>query len=161
MYVSNIQHSLWQEGYGHAAGDVMMGAIGTTTDEVGNIVPLTLSLLTLFVKVPAGDIVDRDCTVDSEFMLETMPEVGRALRRKFSWLPFNTCIYLVMDNAGGHESYDAKAHYTEAFKKDHNVKIIWQVPRSPETNLLDLGIWMSIQATVENLHHKKGYNMKH
>ena len=25
--------------------------------------------------------------------------------------------------------------------------------RSPETNLLDLGIWMPIQATVHNIHH--------
>ena len=63
-------------------------------------------------------------------------------------------ICLVMDNAGGHGSNDAKALYTRSLRT-FGVEIVWQVPRSPETNLLDLGIWMSIQATVQNLHHQK------
>jgi hypothetical protein len=38
------------------------------------------------------------------------------------------------------------------------MKIIRQCPRSPQTNLLDLGIWMSIQAAVEKaMYMKRGY----
>ena len=32
------------------------------------------------------------------------------------------------------------------------IEIIQQVPRSPETNVLDLGIWMSLQSAVEKEH---------
>jgi len=35
------------------------------------------------------------------------------------------------------------------------VEVVHQVPRSPETNMLDLGIWMSIQAVVTRVHHKR------
>ena len=31
----------------------------------------------------------------------------------------------------------------------------WQVPRSPETNMMDLGVWMSIQAAVTRVHHNR------
>ena len=61
---------------------------------------------------------------------------------------------MVMDNAGGHGTNDAKTIYTEALQA-YNTEIIWQVPRSPKTNMLDLGIWMSIQAKVEKMHHMK------
>lgn len=30
--------------------------------------------------------------------------------------------------------------------------IIWKIPRSPDTNMLDLGVWMSIQCSVMNTH---------
>ena len=59
-----------------------------------------------------------------------------------------------MDNAGGHGTNDAKTQYTEALK-EFNIEIIWQVPRSPETNMLDLGVWASIQSKVEKVHHMK------
>ena len=59
-----------------------------------------------------------------------------------------------MDNARGHGTNDAKTIYTEALK-EFNIQIIWQVPRSPETNMLDLGIWMSIQAKMEKMYQIK------
>ena len=65
-------------------------------------------------------------------------------------MPQEEPIYLVMDNAGGHGTVDAKVQYTEALQ-GHNVTIVWQAPRSPETNMLDLGIWMSIQAIQEQI----------
>ena len=40
----------------------------------------------------------------------------------------------------------------ESLKEDDNVIIIHQVPRGPELNLLDLGIWMSLQSFVEKQH---------
>ena len=113
--------------------------------------PLTIDKLELSVAIRNGDEVDEDCTCDSEFMLETMPEVGQRLRECYSWIPQEQTIYLGMDNAGGHGTEDAKKIYTDAMK-NYNVEIIWQVPRSPKTNMLDLGIWMSIQAAVTRTH---------
>jgi hypothetical protein len=56
-----------------------------------------------------------------------------------------------MDNAGGHGTNDAKLQYIDLLKA-FKVEVIWQVPRSPETNMLDLGVWMSIQCSVMNVH---------
>ena len=37
-------------------------------------------------------------------------------------------------------------------RDEYNIKVVWQVPQSPETNLLDLGVWMGLQSHVERLH---------
>ena len=42
-----------------------------------------------------------------------------------------------------------------AILKERNVEIIWQIPRSPETNMLDLGVWMSIQSAVIKAHRNR------
>lgn len=55
------------------------------------------------------------------------------------------------DNAGGHGTNDAKEEYTRILG-DFNIEIIWQVPQFPETNMLDLGVWMSIQSVVMRTH---------
>ena len=93
----------------------------------------------LHVRLQAGDITQEDCSCDSDFMLKIMPRVATAMREKFSWVPNETPLYLVMDNAGGHGTKDCITEYT-AIMQAQNIKIIWQVPRSPETNMLDLGI---------------------
>ena len=54
-----------------------------------------------------------------------------------------------MDNAGGHGTDDAITQYTINMKDTYNIEIIHQVPRSPFTNVLDLGIWASLQGIVE------------
>lgn len=134
--------------------NVNIGELGMRRKADGSPVPLLLEDLKLVVAVEKDDMIDRDCTCDSEFMIKTMPEVGRALREKYHWIDANDPIYLVMDNAGGHGTNDAKTQYTEALK-EFNIEIIWQVPRSPETNMLDLGVWASIQSKVEKVHHMK------
>jgi hypothetical protein len=58
-----------------------------------------------------------------------------------------------MDNAGGHEINVAKRQYYIELLKAFQVEGIWQVPRSPETNMLDLGVWMSIQSAVMKVHY--------
>ena len=45
--------------------------------------------------------------------------------------------------------------YTAHLEVNYKVRIIRQCPQSPETNLLDLGIWMSIQAAVEKAMYMK------
>ena len=44
-----------------------------------------------------------------------------------------------MDNAGGHDKIEVTKAYVEKLEKDYNITVVWQVPHSPETNLLDLG----------------------
>ena len=105
--------------------------------------------LSLHVLMQPGDEYDADCSCDSQFMLGVIPEVGRALREQFHWVRNDKKIYLVMDNAGGHGTVDAINTYTKALLQ-FNVEIIWQVLWSPETNMLDLGIWKSIQMAVEH-----------
>jgi hypothetical protein len=63
-----------------------------------------------------------------------------------------------MDNAGGHGTDEAWEAFTKDLEVSCKLWIIRQCPRSPETNLLDLGIWMSIQAAVEKamLYMKRG-----
>jgi hypothetical protein len=83
-----------------------------------------------------------------------MRRVGAALREQFHWVPQNETVYVCMDNAGGHGTNDAKLQYINLLK-EFNVEVIWQVPRSPETNMLDLGVWiMSIECSViMNVHY--------
>jgi hypothetical protein len=125
---------------------------GSRTTKEGQLIPITMDHLELFVHMKMGDEVDEDTSCDSKFMLECMPRVGAALREQFHWVPQNEIVYVCMDNAGGHGTNDAKLQYINLLK-EFNVEVIWQVPRSPETNMLDLGVWMSIQCSVMNVHY--------
>ena len=129
--------------------------LGMRTNEDGVQVAVTVRDLTLYVQQEAGDEVEEDISCDSNFMLTKIPEIGEALRSTFHWIPRDDVIYLFMDNAGGHGSYDATTRYTSILWTEYRVRVVWQVPRSPETNILDLGIWMSIQAVVTRVHHKR------
>merc|ERR1711935_831459 len=88
-------------------------------------------------------------------MEKAMDRVGESLRAKFYWVEDDDPIYLVMDNAGGHGTDECVKKYTDRLKKKHKVQIIHQVPRSPYTNLLDLGVWCSLQSQVEKEHYMK------
>lgn len=112
---------------------------------------IKLEDLDIHVLIERGTVIDKQCNCDSAFMEVMMPEVGRHLREKFHWVDCHDPIYLVMDNAGGHGTSDAINNYTRHLQ-EFRVEIIWQVPRSPETNMLDLGVWMSIQNLVEKTH---------
>ena len=102
-----------------------------------------------------GDVVERDCSCDSNYMLTAMDRVGVKIREKFHWVPQSEVCYIVMDNAGGHGTDDAIVEYTAKLKNNYNIEIIHQVPRSPYTNLLDLGVWCSLQSHVEKCHYMK------
>ena len=47
---------------------------------------------------------------------------------------------------------EVKKEYERILKNDYNILIEWQVPNSPETNMLDLGVWVAIQHQVVFLH---------
>ena len=126
----------------------VISELGMLTTEANQTRAITVDDLNLHVVIKAGEYQDKDCSCDSEFMLKTIPEIGEAVRSAYHWLEDSEPIYIIMDNAGGHGTDDAKQQYTESLAA-YNIGIIWQVPRSPETNMLDLGIWMSIQSAVE------------
>ena len=57
--------------------------------------------------------------------------------------------YIVMDNIGGHGTNDHILIYLRNLKEKDNVVIIFQIPRSLYTNVIDLRVWMRLQAAVE------------
>jgi len=125
----------------------------------GQKVKVELSDIEIGVRYQKKDKITKDVSCDSKWMLETMDEVGKAIRAAYHWVKWNPrnvqqsdTIYLVMDNAGGHGTDEAVSQYTEDLKNKYKIEIVQQVPRSPETNVLDLGIWMSLQSAVEKEH---------
>ena len=127
----------------------------------GELVPRMIKLadLNLRVQIPCKELVDRDVSCDSVFMMDNMHLIGKSIRDAYSFLDSKTPVYLFMDNAGGHGKTVVKAAYMKILKDSYNVHIEWQVPHSPETNMLDLGVWMALQSRVEDIHKRKV--MKH
>ena len=119
---------------------------------------IPLSALVLKVRVLEGDTVERDISCDSKYMLAAIDRVGKALREKMWWIAKEDEIFLIMDNAGGHGKNDIIELYTLNLKENYNVTIIHQVPRSPYCSTLDLGVWCSLQASVEKTHYMRRCN---
>ena len=113
-------------------------------DSDGNTHPLYIDQLILVKEVKAGSSYHADTTCDSTFMLNHVDAIGRAIRHAYrdvaSW---NIPIYLVMDNAGRHRTVEAKETFFERLEMVYNIQVNWQVLNSPDTNLLDLGVWMT------------------
>ena len=65
-----------------------------------------------------------------------------------------------MDNAGGYGTEETIKEYVRMLEEKYNVKTIFQIPRSPYTNVLDLGVWCSLQAKVEKEHFGKRCEVK-
>ena len=124
-------------------------------DANGHPHPLTIDDLQLSVKVDAGTERQVDVSCDSTYMMNVIKDIGESIRRSFHWVPREKPVHLFMDNAGGHGTEETKDNYVKLLETEYNVKVIWQVPNSPETNLLDLGVWRTIQSLVEKVHRQK------
>ena len=116
---------------------------------------LTVEDLDLFVRYEQGEEFEEDCSCDSAFMERTMSLVGQEIRDYFFWVPNEERIYLVLDNAGGHGTNAMVQQYKAELEQDFNIELVHQVPNSPETNLLDLGVWRAVQSKVEKLSWRK------
>ena len=57
----------------------------------------------------------------------------------------------MMDNCGGHGTILAIEIHTKILLDEFNIEIIHQVLNSPETNLLHLGVWATLQYATESL----------
>ena len=79
-------------------------------------------------------------------MIEHVHKIGRSICNAYSFLPDSTPVHLFMDNSGGHVKKDIKEKYVRILKEYYNVEVEWQVPNSPETNMLDLGTWYTLQS---------------
>ena len=64
-------------------------------------------------------------------------------------------VYLFIDGAGGHGTNEAINEYDNNLMTDFNIKLVFQVPRTPYSNVLDLGIWCGLQAAVEKTHYMR------
>ena len=129
----------------------------TVLDDNGELVQRQLSLkdLNLRVTIPAKSQVHQDVTCNSQFMLDSIYEIGTSIRKTYSFLNKETPVYLFVDNAGGHGKKIVKEQYRKILLDKFNVHLEWQVANSPETNMLDLGVWMAIQSRVEYIHKRK------
>ena len=56
-----------------------------------------------------------------------------------------------MENAGGHGSNGTKRKYEALLNEKFNIDVVWQTPRFTELNLLDLGVWRTLQIRTEKL----------
>ena len=88
-------------------------------------------------------------------MMDHIWSIGKSIQDTYSFLASDHPVYLFMDNAGGHGKTEVKSEYERILKEEFNVHIEWQVPNSPETNMLDLGVWMALQSLVETIHRGK------
>ena len=116
---------------------------------------LRLDDLQLKVNPQQGKWVERDITCDSTFMMEHIRSIGKAIRESYLFIPNDHTVYLFMDNACGHGKTEIKKQYETILKEEFHIQIEWQVPNSPETNMLDLGVWVALQSLVEKLHRNK------
>ena len=124
---------------------------------------------------------NKDCmrsfNCDSDYMKSVMPKVEKvrtqnllnvtsparlivasffqAIREAYHFVDTATPIFLYLDNAGGHGTDNCVTEYVKMLEEDYNVICIHQRPRSPATNMLDLGVWMAFQNVVEKIHAGK------
>ena len=122
-------------------------------DDKGDTHPLYFDQLKLFKKVKAGLLYHADTSCDSDFMLNQVDAIGKAIYHAYhDTVSDKIPIYLVMDNIDRHGTVEAKEIFVERLEIVYNVRVNWQVPNSPNTNMLDLGVLMTFQSKVEELH---------
>ena len=111
--------------------------------------------LTLKVNPQKGNIIEKDISCDSSFKMNHIKQIGVSIHSAYSFVDMDHPIYLFVDNAGGHGKVKVKKQYKKILKDKFNIQIEWQVPNSPKTNMLDLGVWVSLQSLVEKIHRRR------
>jgi hypothetical protein len=136
----------------NGATQQVVGHFKSWTSPDGNVNDLVpLNKVELYLIRKRGDEYEKDCSCDLAFLMDNMDGFGKAIRAKYWWVPREVPIELIMDNAGGHGTKDCIADYIEMLKRDHNVVVWHQIPWSPDTNILDLGIWCGVQHHFEKM----------
>ena len=140
------------------------------------------------VEREAGKTVEEDCTCDSEWMrnffLNEFPDIvtkqfgpwkgdggGGGLQggqggqggdqggaNNEAGRPGRPKIFLQMDNASGHGKQAIIDEYTKALATN-GIEVVFQPKNSPETNMLDLGVWMSVQNDVDKMSRDQRSNL--
>ena len=89
-----------------------------------------ISNIMLRVRYEEGDIVEKDRSCDSNYMLSAMIRVGKVIREKLHWIPAREKIYLFIDGAGDHGTNEDINTYDKSLMIDFSIKLVFQVPRS-------------------------------
>jgi hypothetical protein len=113
---------------------------------------LQIGDILLYVERQKGDKIEKNTTCNSEFMLKHMRQVGMYMRGAYHWVPLRLPSTSSWTMRVVTEQYRKWGEFKQELKVEYNVEIIRQVPRSPETNILDLGVWCSLQSAVEKAH---------
>ena len=105
----------------------------------------------------ACEAYQADCTCDGDWLHRYLvdrasPAILAAAGRKAG--PHRYPLRLQIDNAGGHGG-KAKIQVIRAELLELGIDLVCQPANSPEMNVLDLGVWLGIQAMVEKLGFKK------
>ena len=119
--------------------------------EDGTVCLVKLADLHVGVRYLKGDMVTSDINCDSEYMIDVMPRVGAVILEAYIWVPANEDIYLVLNGAGGHGTDETVTEYTAATKIMNSI-LVRQVSNLLDTNVLDLGIWTSLQSAMGKRH---------
>lgn len=69
-----------------------------------------------------------------------------AIKAKWPAWDRNNTIYIQQDNARTHIQPDDPVFLTEAARGGWDIRMVYQPPNSPDTNILDLGWFASIQS---------------
>ena len=94
-------------------------------------------------------------------MLGMMDELGNSTQSTYRSIGLvdKENIYLVIDSMIGNGENEAVLEYSKYLVEKYNILVCHQVPRSPETNMIDLGVWMTVQSEVENITAARSKNM--
>ena len=114
--------------------------------------PLKLSDLWLKVNPKTGCLIEKDVTCDLHFMMDNIRDTGKNIRATYSFFHSDKPVFLFMDNTGGHGKTKVKREYEEILKNEYNMNVVRQESNSPETNMLDLGVWTALQSKVKTIH---------
>ena len=103
-----------------------------------------------------------DCRLRGEWELKTSDTVDKAksreyivnyllpaLKEKWPEKDRNKTIYIQQDNARTHIAADDPIFLSEAARGGWDIRIVSQLPNSPDTNILDLGWFASIQSMFQ------------
>ncbi len=94
-----------------------------------------------------GDVYYVNVNMDGELFMDMMrDQVIPAILEKCAWAKK---VIVQMDSAGGHRIGQTVDALNKIGKKSHpRIEFITQPTRSPDTNVLDLGIWNSMKSRV-------------
>ena len=101
------------------------------------------------VRYKQGNIIETYYLCDSDYILSTIIRVWHAIREIIYWFPRHERVCLFIDGAGGHTTNKVINEYDKKLMFDFNIKPFFQVPRTPYSNVLDLGIWCRSEADIE------------
>ena len=65
-----------------------------------------------------------------------------------------------MDGAGGHGTNEAIEQYKTNLLTTFNITLVFQIPRTPYSNALDLGVWCCLQCRVEANHFQRRHELE-